>query len=287
PTSTLALGTTAKNTTLNTEGPDDDEVPIVYPYCCRTTITYLPCHLSWTPLLESRFMVALMVIPRDELYAPAPAPKREPFDVRMTHASARPRLGFTYDFKQPEEEQLGLPKLWEAPQCERAVAILDSPPLGPQDTGRAKAGDVEPETTLPNASNRETFDNSITSSLQNPPAAKLASDLVCVGCRRPLRTGVNRLWALRCGHMIDLQCYGAISRPQLSSLSLLERLGSPSGPTPKRRKTTREEGKGKGMMESHEWECPVEDCARVHKSERIAGEDWIPAKDAGAIKVFT
>ncbi|CUA71747.1 hypothetical protein RSOLAG22IIIB_09785 [Rhizoctonia solani] len=246
-----------------------------------------------------------------------PEPEPEPYDVRMTHASARPRLGFTFDFEQPEEEE----KVVQQPKIrvrvpvkfKQTIEIPDSPTLEPMQEdndgkgkGKAKAEDVEPEDlVLPDARHKEIIEiysddedegaNSIASSSQRPlgptttaTSTKLTSVLICAGCRRPLRTGGDRLWALRCGHMIDSRCYDALSRPQFSSLPLIARLGSPPGPASKRRKTTKAgKGKGKGVMESHEWRCPVRDCACVHKSERMAGEeDWVPAKDTGAIKVF-
>ncbi|CAE7139999.1 unnamed protein product [Rhizoctonia solani] len=241
-------------------------------------------------LLDRPPMVPRVLAPIVRSRPPEPDP--EPYDVRMTHASSKPRLGFTYDFEQPEEEKVVQPKPRLAPvKFKQTIVIPDSPPLGPHDKGKGKAKAVEDDVTMHKEiieiySDDEEGD-SVASSSQPSPATKLTSVLICAGCRRPLRTGGDRLWALRCGHMIDSRCYNAISRPQFSSLPLLARLGSPPGPASKRRKTTKAKGKGKGVMESHEWECPVKDCARVHKSERMAGEEeWVPAKDNGAIKVF-
>ncbi|CAE6480699.1 unnamed protein product [Rhizoctonia solani] len=237
-----------------------------------------------------------------------PEPEPEPYDVRMTHASARPRLGFTFDFEQPEEEEKVVsPKVRvRVPpvKFKQTIEIPDSPPLRADVKGKGKAEDIEiDDLVLPDARHKEIIEiysddeeggaDSVASSSQRVPApvTKLTSVLICAGCRRPLRTGGDRLWALRCGHMIDSRCYESLSRPQFSSLPLLARLGSPApalGSVPKRRKTAKAvKGKGKGVMESHEWRCPVKDCGKVHKSERMAGEeDWVPAKDNGAIKVF-
>ncbi|KAJ1311899.1 hypothetical protein OPQ81_010359 [Rhizoctonia solani] len=67
----------------------------------------------------------------------------EPYDVRMTHASARPRLGFTFDFEQPEEEdkvvtQKG--RIRVPVKYKQTIEIPDSPPLAPQDHKRKGKG---------------------------------------------------------------------------------------------------------------------------------------------------
>ncbi|CAE6430061.1 unnamed protein product [Rhizoctonia solani] len=254
-------------------------------------------------LLLDRPMVPHVFAPIARSRPPEPEP--EPYDVWMMHASAPSRLGSTFDFEQPEEEEkVASPRVRIPVKFKQTIEIPDSPPpeiLDHKGKGKAKAEDVELEDLmLSDARHKEVIEiysddedmgASIASSSQPTlaPATKITSVLICAGCRRPLRTGGDRLWALRCGHMIDSRCYNALSRPQFSSLPLLARLGSPPpGPAAKRRKTTKAgKGKGKGVMESHEWECPVRDCDCVHKSERMAGEEeWVPAKDTGAIKVF-
>ncbi|KAG8750579.1 hypothetical protein FRC11_010281 [Ceratobasidium sp. 423] len=226
---------------------------------------------------------------------PAEPQEPEAFDICMTHASTRPRLGFTFDFEQPEEEEKPKARIREPVKYKQTIEIPDSPPLG-ADKGKGKA--VEPpELVLDHKEIIEIYSDdedelatSIASSSQQPAVpVKITSVLICAGCRRPLRTGGDRLWALRCGHMIDSRCYNSLSRPQFSSLPLIARLGSPvhPGPASKRRKANKGKGKAKGVMESHEWACPVKECGKIHKSERMAGEeDWVPDKDNGGIKVF-
>ncbi|CAE6365573.1 unnamed protein product [Rhizoctonia solani] len=234
----------------------------------------------------------------------APEPDPEPYDVRMTHASVRPRLGFTFDFEQPEEEDkpsvLPQPRARTPVKFKQTIEIPDSPPLQADDDTKAKGKGKEVESeefVLADARHKEVIEiysdeddemHSVPSSSQQPlgPTAKLTSVLICAGCRRPLRTGGDRLWALRCGHMIDSRCYSTLSRP------LSARIGPPlGGPPPldggyphKRRKTGK--GKGKPAIEVHEWKCPVKDCAKIHKSERTEEGEWVPVKDHGAIKVF-
>ncbi|EUC67793.1 lipase ATG15, putative, partial [Rhizoctonia solani AG-3 Rhs1AP] len=178
-------------------------------------------------------------------------PEPEPYDVRMTDASARPRLGFTFDFEQAEEEEKVAPARVRIPvKFKQTIEIPNSPPpetMEHKGKGKAKTEDVEPEDLVLSDprhkevigiySDDEDMGSSIASSSRSTlaPATKITSVLICAGCRRPLRTGGDRLWALRYGHMIDWRCYNALSRPQFSSLPLLARLGSPPpGPAAKR-----------------------------------------------------
>ncbi|CAE6437249.1 unnamed protein product [Rhizoctonia solani] len=204
-------------------------------------------------LLLDRPMVPPVFTPITRSRTPASEP--EPYDMRMTHASARPRLGFTFDFEQPEEEEKVVPPRVRIPvKFKKTIEIPDSPPpeiMGHLGKGKTKAEDAEPEDLMLSDprhkevigiySDDEDKGTSIVSSSQPTfaPATKITSVLICAGCRRPLRTGGDRLWAPRCGHMIDSRCYNALSRPQFSSLPLLARLGSPTpGPAAKRRITT-------------------------------------------------
>ncbi|CAE6479970.1 unnamed protein product [Rhizoctonia solani] len=244
-----------------------------------------------------RILLAERHPPRLAQFARSRPPEQrdpEPYDLRMTHASARPRLGFTFDFEQPEEEEKPQkPRTREPVKYKQTIEIPDSPPLS-ADKGKGKAVDhelvLDRHKEIIEIYSDEDEPGSIASSSQPVAPVKITSVLICAGCRRPLRTGGDRLWALRCGHMIDSRCYTSLSRPQFSSLPLIARLGSPPpGPATKRRKPNKEKGKGKGkgVMESYEWACPVKDCGKLHKSERMAGEeDWVPVKDTGAIKVF-
>lgn len=193
------------------------------------------------------------------------APQRPPveeYDVRMTHASAKPRIGYTYDFAQDEEDAGAEGAMENKPavphvRTRTTIEIHDSPPLAPVDRkgkGRARTVDLdpdvidisedpvphmEPSTMSPGSSssktklkkrNREGAKREVVEILSDDEsddasgsAADMASPshsvhqekmqtvLVCASCRRPLRTGGDRLWALRCGHMIDSRCYRKIA----------------------------------------------------------------------------
>ncbi|CAE6456607.1 unnamed protein product [Rhizoctonia solani] len=134
------------------------------------------------------------VLPTGRSRPPEPAP--EPYDVRMTHASARPRLGFSFDFEQPEEEEKVYPIVrTRVPpvKFKQTIEIPDSPPLGPipNDKGKGKAK-FEPMDLVLDARHKEIIEiysddenegNSIASSSQHlpAPATKITSVLICAG----------------------------------------------------------------------------------------------------------
>lgn len=203
--------------------------------------------------------------------AEAAAPQRPPveeFDVRMTHASAKPRIGYTYDFAPDEEDEENAEAKPATPHVRTRTTIIipDSPPLRPVDRkgkGRARTEDLETDvidisddpdpstyaessTMSPGSSSSQTKSKSKSkkrereheppqvivevlsddesdnasgsgsgmSSVQSSQSAqpeRMQTVLVCASCRRPLRIGGDRLWALRCGHMIDSRCYRKIA----------------------------------------------------------------------------
>ncbi|KAG9082181.1 hypothetical protein FRC07_014286 [Ceratobasidium sp. 392] len=147
------------------------------------------------------------------------------------------------------------------------------------------------------------------------PEEKVQTVLVCAMCRRPLRMGGDRLWALRCGHMIDSRCYRKLGERPIVPEEIVQLEPSPSAPTPvaapsrgkKRGNASRGRGRGKGkgkapvappapsapvpyVAETIEWSCPVLKCGRTHWSERVvtgATSVWQPVKDTGAVGVFS
>lgn len=299
---------------------------------------------------------------------PGPPAQPEGYDVRMTHASLKPRMGYTFDFAPDEETEeapvAAQPKPATPPPQVRTrttIIIPDSPPARPVDhkgKGRARDEDLDqndlnlednPDETInlasspvgspsPSRTRRErsrrrpeaveiveflsddeldhqgrrasgsgTSAASVASSSQAAQPEKIQTVLVCASCRLPLRTGGDRLWALRCGHMIDSRCYrkfaeGPVEEGEDRVLTFNPETAqaepSTSGrPARKRRRTNRNKGKGKGpapppvpqVIETLHWKCPVAQCRRVHKSEHIMTGDelvWQPAKEDGAIKVF-
>lgn len=133
--------------------------------------------------------------------------------------------------------------------------------------------------------------------------------LECPGCLDPLRissgyrSADDRVWALRCGHLVDQKCLRKLSTPvtpeqiknvtNMSSgesgvLTILED-SDVSRPSKKRRK----KGKTASGPLIHVWKCPVAGCARLHTSRRqddTLGVDesdrWVQTDDGGAIAGF-
>ncbi|KAF8597773.1 hypothetical protein BDV93DRAFT_513075 [Ceratobasidium sp. AG-I] len=291
-----------------------------------------------------------------------PAPQRPPveeYDVRMTHASAKPRIGYTYDFALDEEEAAAESNMESKPvaphvRTRTTIEIHDSPPLAPVDRkgkGRARTVDLDPDVIdisedpspyesswmSPGSSssetkltkrNREGAKREVVEILsddesdgesrhasgsgadsaspsQSVQQETMQTVLVCASCRRPLRTGGDKLWALRCGHMIDSRCYRKFAERPIAreDIPVLGESSSDAPPAKRQRSGRHASGRGKGkgkgkapepsstpqVTETHEWECPVAHCKRPHWTERVvtAGVGaWQPMKDTGAIKVF-
>lgn len=134
----------------------------------------------------------------------------------------------------------------------------------------------------------------------------------CPMCLDPLRvssgyrSAQDRVWVLRCGHMIDQKCLHKLATPTTpeqiknvinwsGDLGYLPILGGDEPPPPakKKRKTTK---KSNGPV-IHVWKCPVEGCGVLHtsqKKELNPGEEdldgdgarWVQTEDGGAIAAF-
>ncbi|KAG8722469.1 hypothetical protein FRC09_006236 [Ceratobasidium sp. 395] len=186
------------------------------------------------------------------------------YSTDMTHSRPKPQAGFTYNFS-PDEDSLTV----------RTRTIIDTPkspgarPVDRKGKGRAV------EAPLPTATTSGSVLAPPTKKRRREPVrmVEILSDesdteqrppiLVCAMCRRPLRMGGDRLWALRCGHMIDSPCYRRLAESPIVQEEASDMLV--------------------------EWCCPVRRCRRTHWSEcvKVGGEwSWQPLKNAGAIAVF-
>ncbi|QRV90500.1 WD domain, G-beta repeat protein [Ceratobasidium sp. AG-Ba] len=268
-------------------------------------------------------------------------PAREAeYDVRMTHARAKPRIGFSYDFAPDEEEENADTAKASAVRTRTTIVIPDSPPLQPVDRkgkGRAKTPleledilDLESGDWVEPSASASTSASSSASTSTSPKSKKrravetieILSDeeeeaelevveqstvLVCASCQRPLRMGGARLWALRCGHVIDSRCYRKLGeRPivhedEPASVPVPAPEVVASRPHKRRRTSGGRRAKAKPVVvapppvvEPHqaeilEWRCPVSKCGRAHWSERMvtgAKSVWQPMKETGAVGVF-
>lgn len=129
--------------------------------------------------------------------------------------------------------------------------------------------------------------------------------LACAKCPEPLlvsgayRTPADRVWALRCGHMVDQRCLEALSTPSSDEdyksihnhppggLPLLDaeppQRGGGGGGRAKRAKITKTTAKPPPA--EFEWLCPVKTCCKGHRS--IQGENgWVQKEGEGAIQVY-
>lgn len=127
--------------------------------------------------------------------------------------------------------------------------------------------------------------------------------IACASCPEPLlissayRTVADRVWTLRCGHMIDQRCLDALSTPKTVDEFISIVNGMPGGlemldsepaytkggrakrrrPIPKKTAPT--------QPAEYAWLCPVPGCGRQHYS--VQGEKgWIQKEWCGAMQVY-
>ncbi|ODN90729.1 hypothetical protein L198_06045 [Cryptococcus wingfieldii CBS 7118] len=117
--------------------------------------------------------------------------------------------------------------------------------------------------------------------------------LVCAKCKDPLliseayRTPADRIWALRCGHIIDQKCLDEIQAPR----SIMEMASVDKHPDvldeqpAKRRKGVRKAKEQEKPADEYTWKCPVEGCGKRHMSKDIGGS-WVMGEGEGALQVY-
>ncbi|EJD42520.1 hypothetical protein AURDEDRAFT_152801 [Auricularia subglabra TFB-10046 SS5] len=141
--------------------------------------------------------------------------------------------------------------------------------------------------------------------------------LVCAKCVDPLRADQNarerRVWALRCGHVLDGRCLAAVSEDPETEKAFAPSVAAPAvesaaGPARTTKQTARR-GKGRGavrgrkpvaqpppepetvVLAEREWACPVPRCGKAHWSQLVrkgehAAPTWVQKPGCGAIQVF-
>ncbi|WVF67478.1 hypothetical protein IAT40_002234 [Kwoniella sp. CBS 6097] len=133
--------------------------------------------------------------------------------------------------------------------------------------------------------------------------------LICANCPSALlvssayksETNADRVWALRCGHLIDQKCLEILSTPTTSKeMATVIRYPNPDlevlDDTPvnrrnKRRKTTKKNGgdskdKKEKRPDEYLWTCPVSGCEEQHVSIDVGGGSWVSREGEGAISVY-
>ena len=100
--------------------------------------------------------------------------------------------------------------------------------------------------------------------------------LSCSACPEPLRLGSaarddnDRIFALRCGHLLDGKCTAALAAGPLED----------TAPPTKRRKT-----RSGNKNREHVFHCPVKGCGREHVSVLVDGQ-WAQKDGLGAVQVY-
>jgi hypothetical protein len=120
--------------------------------------------------------------------------------------------------------------------------------------------------------------------------------LRCGNCDEPLLLSSaydspeDRVWALRCGHMIHEGCLGRISTPTKGQTANITHFGAngaildDDGSARKKRKTTSKKVPKPSVFR---WQCPVKGCGVWHASEKKVDEEkWTQTEDAGALAVY-
>jgi hypothetical protein len=108
--------------------------------------------------------------------------------------------------------------------------------------------------------------------------------LACCACPEPLRidnatrSPDDRVWALRCGHLLDQRCYKEYSQPA-------EELPVLDGPAPKRRRSARATRSTRAAKKQHEWTCPVVGCGHEHVSVMV-DDAWTPMEGLGGVQLY-
>lgn len=133
---------------------------------------------------------------------------------------------------------------------------------------------------------------------ENVVKTKKKPKLCCFICHNRLKLSSSytsdddRVWTLRCGHMIDQRCLHTLSTPttpkELSAVAppfvVLPVLGAPEPKTAKRKV----KGKvAKEMPREYEWTCPAKGCGMGHKSVKMPeAEEWVQRAGEGALQVY-
>ncbi|WVQ72031.1 hypothetical protein IAR50_001575 [Cryptococcus sp. DSM 104548] len=117
--------------------------------------------------------------------------------------------------------------------------------------------------------------------------------LVCAKCKDPLliseayRTPADKVWALRCGHLIDQKCLDEIQAPRsIMEMARVDKHPDVLDEQPaKKRKGGRRPKVQERPADEYTWKCPVEGCGRQHLSKDVGGE-WVMVEGEGALQVY-
>ena len=143
------------------------------------------------------------------------------------------------------------------------------------------------------------FDLNDTIEIDQPKHAKRF--MACTKCHDPLyindgqKSQDDRVWGLRCGHLIDQKCLLEISSPQVEDDRMnitrpppggLDILGEEGGKVKKRGGYKRKANKRTtNEPVEYEWKCPVESCGWGHVSV-LKEAEWKQDEEEGAVQLY-
>jgi len=142
------------------------------------------------------------------------------------------------------------------------------------------------------------FDLNDTIEIDQPKHAKRY--MACTKCGDPLyindgqKSQDDRVWGLRCGHLVDQKCLYEISSPQIEDDRLniirpppggLDILGDEGGKVKKRGYKRKASKKTINEPVEYEWKCPVKDCGWGHISV-LSEAEWKQDEEEGAVQLY-
>ncbi|KAG6833121.1 hypothetical protein H0H87_011229 [Tephrocybe sp. NHM501043] len=218
-------------------------------------------------------------------------PPEAEYKVEYTH-SEQPEPGFTFSFAQPDPSSSSKP-------LPIVINLADSDSEDGPVTGSSKQKQKAPAS----------------------PVSSVQATLICARCLDPLVLGGSligdevrrrKVWALRCGHMIDGKCLDVLGAPNENGVEeapvigkgkgkakevdyrdtdvlasaentvrsrLRSRVPPPPVPTmgssPSTSLGKRKRPVKQRIEATHQWTCPVKNCGREHVSVKIDGT-WVP-----------
>ncbi|WWC71358.1 uncharacterized protein I206_105313 [Kwoniella pini CBS 10737] len=127
---------------------------------------------------------------------------------------------------------------------------------------------------------------------------KVKPSIICISCSSKLlvssayKSEEDRIWVLRCGHLIEQKCLNRIQTPTTNSeiLSIIKQADNDllgDNHMSKRRKNAKRKVKKVEIKQPDEYtyRCPIEGCGKKHKSIFV-GEKWMSKDGEGAIAAY-
>ncbi|WWD19254.1 hypothetical protein CI109_103712 [Kwoniella shandongensis] len=188
------------------------------------------------------------------------------------------------------------------------LSKVEPPKYEDAEPGFTQSFDLEDIDAKFNAQSREPIEIDEDGNVIPQKKKQRKSYLVCANCSEPLlvssayRGPEDRVWMLRCGHLIDQRCLDKLSTPTtekelarvdkhpdiLGAWEAAEEEAKSKGRAKKTRAAKRarkEPPKVERRPDEYAWRCEVEGCGMEHKSEEVGGV-WKGVEGEGAVAVY-